>query len=172
MDRSGRNATSAYIGLGSNLDDPVQQVRRAFDAIAELDGCRLVAKSSLFESTPLNGERQPNYINAAAHIRTDLRARELLDNLHAVEDAHGRDRSADRWASRTLDLDLLLFGTLQCDASELMLPHPGLTQRNFVVYPLAQIAPELVLPDGTEISRLADRLGMAGLRELEGTEIR
>ncbi len=172
MEGTGRYPTSAYIGLGSNLDDPVRQVRRAFDAIANLEGCRLVARSGLFESVPMNGADQPNYINAAGQVMTCLDAAQLLAGLHTIEDAQGRDRSSGRWASRTLDLDLLLFGTLQCDAPELKLPHPGLTQRNFVVYPLAQIAPELVLPDGTTISRLADQLGMAGLRELEGTEIR
>jgi 2-amino-4-hydroxy-6-hydroxymethyldihydropteridine diphosphokinase len=114
---------------------------------------------------------QPQYVNAVVGLMTRLSARDLLTAMRRIEDAHDRDRTVGRWGPRTLDLDLLLFGDQHSDDPELILPHPGLTERNFVVYPLAQIAPQLVMPDGTTAAQLADRLGGEGLREIKGTEI-
>ena len=161
---------AAYVGLGSNLGDPEQQVTRAIDSLGQIAGCRLVAQSSLYESEPMGPADQPRYINAVVCLDSHLPAIALLGHLHEIEDAHDRDRTVGRWGPRTLDLDLLLFGNQRSDAVEMILPHPGLTERNFVVYPLAQIAPELVLPDGTPVVELANQLGMKGLREIEDME--
>jgi 2-amino-4-hydroxy-6-hydroxymethyldihydropteridine diphosphokinase len=157
---------AAYVGLGSNLGDPERQVAGAIDSLDRIAGCRLTARSSLYESEPMGPADQPHYVNAVVCLMSRLTARELLSRLHEIEDAHDRDRTVGRWGPRTLDLDLLLFGNRHSDTAEMILPHPGLTERNFVVYPLAQIAPKLVLPDGTPVVELADHLGMKGLRKI------
>ena len=160
----------AFIGLGSNLCDPRQQVELAIDSLGQIRDCRLVSRSSLYESDPMGPNNQPQYVNAVVGLMTRLSARDLLTAMQRIEDAHDRDRTVGRWGPRTLDLDLLLFGDQHSDDPELILPHPGLTERNFVVYPLAQIAPDLVLPDGTSIVQLTHRLGMKGLKELKDVE--
>ena len=162
---------AAYVGLGSNLGDPKKQVVRAIDSLGRITGCRLAARSSLYESEPMGPADQPRYINAVVCLMSCLPASELLCRLQEIEDAHDRDRTVGRWGPRTLDLDLLLFGDQHSDTAEMILPHPGLTERNFVVYPLAQIAPELVLPNGTSIAELANQLGMKGLGKIEDMEI-
>jgi len=162
--------TAAYVGLGSNLACPRQQVADAIDSLGRIAGCRLAARSSLYESDPMGPVDQPQYINAVVCLMSRVSAKELLGRLHEIEDAHERDRTVGRWGPRTLDLDLLLFGDQHSDVAEMILPHPGLTERNFVVYPLAQIAPDLVLPDGTSIVQLTHRLGMKGLKELKDVE--
>jgi 2-amino-4-hydroxy-6-hydroxymethyldihydropteridine diphosphokinase len=161
----------AFVGLGSNLNDPEQQVERAIEALGRLSGCRLGHRSSLYESNPMGPSDQPQFINAVVSLLTCLSAAELLAHLHTIEDAHYRDRTVARWGPRTLDLDLLLFGNERSDDPEMILPHPGLTDRNFVVYPLAQIAPQLVLPDGTSVAQLVGSLGMTGLRKIKDTGI-
>ena len=162
---------AAYVGLGSNLGDPKKQVARAIDSLGRITGCRLAARSSLHESEPMGPADQPRYINAVVCLMSCLPASEFLCRLQEIEDAHDRDRTVGRWGPRTLDLDLLLFGDQHSDTAEMILPHPGLTERNFVVYPLAQIAPELVLPNGTSIVELANEIGMKGLRKIEDMEI-
>ncbi|MGI9264746.1 MAG: 2-amino-4-hydroxy-6-hydroxymethyldihydropteridine diphosphokinase [Gammaproteobacteria bacterium] len=161
----------AFIGLGSNLGEPKHQVEEAITSLGLLADCRLIAHSSLYESDPMGPPDQPRYVNAVALLMTGLSAGGLLSTLQRIEDAHHRDRTVGRWGPRTLDLDLLLFGDQHSNDPKLILPHPGLTERNFVVYPLAQIAPQLVLPDGSTAAQLADRLGGEGLREIKGTEI-
>lgn len=142
--------TRAYIGLGSNLDDPLTQLRRARRALADLPESRFVAASSVYRSRPLyeagrGTPDQPDFYNAVVALDTRLTADELLSALLRIEDRQGRTRE-QRWGPRSLDLDLLLFGDEQRRTSRLMLPHPGLTQRAFVLYPLHEIAPGLVLP--------------------------
>lgn len=159
----------AYVGLGSNLAEPAQQVLTAFDELAALTDSRLDTRSALFRSAPMGPPEQPAYINAAARLLTALEPAALLEGLQAIERAHGRDRSGPRWGPRTLDLDLLLYENLSLATATLILPHPGLTARNFVVYPLAQIAPGLVLPGGEPLADLRARLGHEGLEQLEGT---
>jgi 2-amino-4-hydroxy-6-hydroxymethyldihydropteridine diphosphokinase len=156
----------AYVGLGSNLGDPVQQVRRAFEALSAIDGVRVEARSPLYRSRPLGPAAQPDYVNAAAALVTRLDPVALLAALRVIEDDHGRRRAGPRWGPRTLDLDLLLYDETVSEAPELTLPHPGLTARNFVVYPLADIAPALVLPDGTRLLDLKSLLGSEGLERL------
>jgi len=135
----------AYIGLGSNLSDPAGQVRRALGRIAELPESRLAAASRLYRSPPLGPLDQPDFINAVAALETQLAPADLLHALQGIEQAFGRVRLR-RWGERIIDLDLLLYDNLRLDSPELILPHPGLGERAFVLRPLADIAPELVIP--------------------------
>jgi len=146
--------TSAYIGIGSNLQQPMLQVRKALTALAELGDSQLLAHSRLYRSAPLGGLQQPDYINAVAVIDTSLPAMELLRALHAIERDQGRLRDGTRWAARTLDLDLLLYGEQSIREAGLTVPHPGLQERNFVLYPLQEIAPGLQVPGLGELSAL------------------
>jgi 2-amino-4-hydroxy-6-hydroxymethyldihydropteridine diphosphokinase len=136
----------AYIGLGSNLVQPELQVRRALEALAELPETVLTAHSSLYRSEPLGPAGQPDYINAVAALKTDLSPLDLLSALQTIEARQGRVREGERWGPRPLDLDILLYGEQVSDDPRLTLPHPGLYERNFVLYPLAEIAPGLSIP--------------------------
>ena len=136
---------SAFIGLGANLDNPRAQLLRALDELARLPDSRLVAKSSLWLSAPLGYADQPEFINAVAQLETGLSADTLLEELHAVESAHGRERSFVN-APRSLDLDLLLYGEEQRTSASLSLPHPRMHERAFVLQPLLEIAPEAAIP--------------------------
>ena len=156
----------AYVGIGSNLGDPVAQVTLAFDALARIADTQLVARSPLYRSRPLGPSDPPDYVNGAAALSTRLSPATLLDALRAIEDARGRRRTGRRWGARTLDLDLLLHGDSVLNTERLTLPHPGLTARNFVVYPLADIAPALVLPDGRRLADIRGELGDEGLARL------
>jgi 2-amino-4-hydroxy-6-hydroxymethyldihydropteridine diphosphokinase len=156
---------AAYIGLGSNLDDPERQVREGLLALAQLPRTQLARASQFYRSAPLGPGDQPDYINAVAAIDTRLGALELLEALFAIEQAHGRVRTV-RWGPRTLDLDLLLYGNLTLASERLTLPHPRLTERNFVLVPLAEIAPDLVLPNTEPVAQLAQRCSREGLQPL------
>ena len=156
----------AYVGIGSNLDEPRRRVEAAFDALALIPDTGLEARSPLYRSAPLGPPGQPDYVNAAAALSTALAPARLLAALQEIEAGQGRRRDGERWGARTLDLDLLLFGDVVIDTPALTLPHPGLTARNFVVYPLADVAPALVLPDGQRLVDLRDRLGGEGLERL------
>ena len=154
----------AYIGLGSNLEDPHAQVTRAFGELAELPQTRLAARSAIYSSLPI-GPEQPDYINAVAQLDTQLEPLALLDALQAIEQAHQRVR-IQHWGPRTLDLDLLLYGDETIDLERLKVPHPYLAQRSFVLYPLADISPDLHLPDGTPLADLLSRCPPDGLVRL------
>lgn len=136
----------AYIGLGSNQDQPVRQVRTACRELASLPATRLLACSPLYKSAPLGPPDQPDYINAVAALETGLAPSVLLTELQALEVRHGRVRGALRWGPRSLDLDLLLYGNAVIDTPDLRVPHPGLPERVFVLYPLVDIAPDLEAP--------------------------
>ena len=154
----------AYIGLGSNLDDPVTQLGRAFAELAELPASRLIARSRLYRSAPLGGLAQPDYVNAVAAILTQLEAPALLAALHDIERAHGRDRTAgQRWAARTLDLDLLMQGDLKLQSGQLEIPHPGIPLRNFVLLPLMEVATFLQIPGLGAVAKLAAATDRSGL---------
>ncbi len=135
----------AYVALGSNLGNPVQIVEDAIDAMAALRGSLLKAMSSLYRTAPVGLKRQPDFINAVVALDTRLSPRDLLDELFAVEARFGRERSV-RNAPRTLDLDLLLHGETVQDDPVLTLPHPRMHERAFVLAPLAEIAPDLMIP--------------------------
>ncbi|WGL18025.1 2-amino-4-hydroxy-6-hydroxymethyldihydropteridine diphosphokinase [Microbulbifer bruguierae] len=145
--------TRCYIGLGSNLADPAGQLHSALEDIARIPHTRLEASSSLYSSAPIGPGEQPDYVNAVACVDTELAPEALLDALQAIEAEHGRERTL-RWGARTLDLDILLFGNEQLDSARLTVPHPRMGERNFVLEPLAELAPDLQLPDGTSLQVL------------------
>ncbi|QUI64660.1 2-amino-4-hydroxy-6-hydroxymethyldihydropteridine diphosphokinase [Pseudoalteromonas sp. A22] len=157
----------AYIGLGANLSEPMAQIKRALDVLAAHPDLSLVQHSSLYGSKPMGPQDQPDYVNAVAKLATSLTAESLLDVLQQIELEHGRVRKAERWGPRTLDLDILLFNTDTINSDRLTVPHYGLKVREFVVYPLLEIAPELKLPDGTELSSLTQKLPLNGLAILK-----
>jgi len=149
--------TPAYIGVGSNLEQPRAQVERALGELAELPRSRLVARSSLYRSAPLGYEAQPEFINAVARLDTELAAAELLARLQAIEAEHGRRRSFAN-APRSLDLDLLLFGEQRISGPELTVPHPRMHERAFVLVPLIEIAPDAQIPGRGSAAALAAAL--------------
>jgi 2-amino-4-hydroxy-6-hydroxymethyldihydropteridine diphosphokinase len=157
----------AYVGLGSNLKDPPAQVRGALAELAGVADTRVVATSRLYRSAPLGPPDQPHYVNAVAGLLTRLTPESLLASLQAVEERHGRDRSGPKWGPRTLDLDLLLYGDRVVNEPALRLPHPHLHERNFVLVPLAEIAPALSVPGLGRVELLAGRCGHDGLDVLE-----
>ena len=142
----------AYVGLGANLGDPRGAVERALGALAELGPLRA---SSLFRTEPLGRRSDPWYVNAVAEILTDDEPAELLAHLLRIEARAGRSRAAEtaRWAPRTLDLDLLLYGDRQIDTADLVVPHPGLAQRRFVLEPLVELAPDVAVPGTGQLAR-------------------
>jgi 2-amino-4-hydroxy-6-hydroxymethyldihydropteridine diphosphokinase len=144
----------AFVALGSNLDDPLRQVLRGFDALSRLPETRVIAHSRLYRSAPWGLNEQPEFINAAAELDTGLRPRELLDALLAIERAAGRERNGARWGPRVLDLDLLLYGDRQSDEPGLTLPHAHLHERAFVLLPLKDLAPDLHVPGRGRVNDL------------------
>ncbi|MBA1264415.1 2-amino-4-hydroxy-6-hydroxymethyldihydropteridine diphosphokinase [Stutzerimonas sp. NM35] len=157
-----------YIGLGSNLAEPGEQLRCALMALDALPDCHLAAVSSLYASDPLGPADQPRYNNAVAALDTRLSPLQLLDALQAIEQAQGRERKAERWGPRTLDLDILLFGERLLDEPRLTVPHYHLHARAFVLYPLAEIAPpDLQLPDGRLLAELLAACPFEGIERLD-----
>lgn len=157
----------AYIGLGSNLADPVKQVRSALGDLSAIPGTRCVMHSSLYLSAPLGPANQPDYINAVAAVDTTLPAHDLLSALQDIEKRHGRTRTGEKWGPRILDLDLLLYGMERFHDDDLIIPHPGLCERNFVLYPLYEIAPRLTLPGLGRLGDYIARSSKQGLHQVE-----
>jgi 2-amino-4-hydroxy-6-hydroxymethyldihydropteridine diphosphokinase len=143
---------TCYIGIGSNLEQPVAKAKLAIAALKLLPHSQFLLASSLYCSKPMGPSDQPDYINAVAAIKTSLAPLALLDELQKIEQQQGRTRKAERWGPRTLDLDLLLFGNEIIDTERLTVPHYGMKQREFVLYPLSDIAPDLILPCGKTLS--------------------
>lgn len=136
----------AYIGIGSNLQMPDRQVEEAIGQLDELRDSHLVACSSFYRSAPFGGIEQPDFVNAVAAVLTRLGAPELLAALQNVEARQGRERDDTCWGPRIIDLDLLVYSGIILDEPDLVVPHPGIAERNFVLLPLAEIAPDLVIP--------------------------
>jgi 2-amino-4-hydroxy-6-hydroxymethyldihydropteridine diphosphokinase len=158
----------AYVGIGSNLDDPPSRLRRACAALAGIELTRLVAVSRFYRNPPLGNPDQPDFVNAVAGLLTRLPPRLLLDALKDIERAQGRARVAgDRWGPRVIDLDLLVHGRLRTSEADLEIPHPGIAQRNFVLFPLLDIAPGLDVPGLGPVAELARRLDRSGLEALD-----
>lgn len=156
----------AYVGVGSNLDDPGAQVTRALDALARLPSTRVVMRSPLYH-TPAFGEVvQPAFVNAVAGLLTQLTPEDLLDALRALEKELGRQPPRERWGPRVIDLDLLMVGTEQRATDTLKLPHPGIAERDFVLYPLADVAPDLDVPGAGRVMQLRDRVANRGVKKL------
>lgn len=136
----------AYVGIGSNLQGPARQVETAAGLLDEHDDMRVVATSSLYRSAAFGGIEQPDFVNAVVAILTRLSAVELLHELQAIENRQGREREERRWGPRVIDLDLLVYAAQEIEESGLVVPHPGIHERNFVLLPLGEIAPDLVIP--------------------------
>lgn len=156
----------AYIGLGSNLQDPGAQVMRALAALERLPATRLVSHSPLYRSKPFGPVRQPDFVNAVAGVLTQLDSRTLLGELLALEQAFGRPAERERWGPRIIDLDLLIHGRERREEPGLTLPHPGIVERNFVLYPLGDLAPDLDVPGLGRVAELKGRLAPLGLERL------
>ena len=155
--------TPAYVALGSNLDEPTTQIAAAFAALGALPDSRLIARSRLYRSEPLGPQSQPEFVNAAAGLLTQLTPQALLEALKGIEAQMGRAQPVVRWGPRRIDLDLLVYGEARIAEERLTIPHPGVPSRNFVLYPLCDIAPTLVIPGHGRASVLAARAGSAGL---------
>lgn len=155
-----------YIGLGSNLEEPRQQVSQALEELAQLPDSHLLDASHLYRSDPVGPPGQPDYINAVACLETGLEAHVLLDQLQGIEQAHDRVRKI-HWGPRTLDLDLLLYGDETISTERLTVPHAFMTERNFVLWPLAEIAPELTLPDGRKLEQLLSLCPVGTLERIQ-----
>ena len=146
--------TPVYIALGSNLQEPARQLCLAVTAVSQLPDSHIERVSSTYRSAAVGPGAQPDYLNAVLRLGTRLGPLKLLDALQQIEQSQGRVRG-ERWGARTLDLDILLYGDSQIDSERLTIPHPAMRQRNFVLYPLAEIAERnLVLPDGTVLDTL------------------
>lgn len=156
--------TPAYVGIGSNLAGPLAQVQTAFERLAQVRTTRLIARSRLYHARPLGPQDQPEFINAVAGMLTQLTAPELLAELKGIERDMGRSPPPMRWGPRIIDLDLLLYGALVISVPGLTVPHPGIHERNFVLYPLADIAPELFIAGHGTVIELARGRGADGLR--------
>ena len=154
----------AYIGLGSNLEDPRAQVLRAARALDGLAATQLIRLSPLYRSKPFGPVPQPDFINAVAGVLTQLDPRKLLDELLALERALGRPAEHERWGPRIIDLDLLVYSRERLQEPGLTIPHPGIVERNFVLYPLADIAPDLDIPGLGRVTELKGRVTSAGLK--------
>lgn len=161
-----KDQTVAYVGLGSNLDDPVSQVRLALQELDRIEMTRVLARSSFYLSPPLGHADQPDYVNAVAKLATGLSADRLLDRLFSIERDHGRIRESNRWGPRTLDLDLLLYGVEIRSGPRLTLPHPEISKRVFVLAPLLELDPDLVIPDHGHVDKLLAQLGSAPIEKL------
>jgi len=144
----------AYVGLGSNLHGPARQIEIAFKLLGDIRSTRLIKRSSLHRSAPFGGVEQPDFVNAAASLLTQLTAQDFLLELQRIENERGRDRGEVRWGPRVLDLDLLVYSNQTIDEPGLSVPHPGIGERNFVLLPLREIAPELSIPGLGRLSKL------------------
>jgi 2-amino-4-hydroxy-6-hydroxymethyldihydropteridine diphosphokinase len=155
-----------YIGLGSNLTLPEKQIQAAYASLARLPDTVLIKCSSLYKSQPMGPQDQPDYVNAVALIETALSPESLLQHTQLIENQQGRIRKASRWGPRTLDLDMLLFGLQRIDNEHLTVPHSGMKQREFVLYPLFEIAPNLILPCGEKLADLVMTCPINGLQKM------
>lgn len=158
----------AYIGLGSNLENPIQQVKTALTNLENLAETQLIAQSRLYASPPMGPPDQPDYINAVAAIDTSLSPELLLDELQRIERRQGRVREGERWGPRTVDLDLLLYGCELIESKRLTVPHAGIHERAFVLYPLREIAADdLVIPERGSLGELISACPRDGLQRLD-----
>ena len=155
-----------FIGLGSNLDDPLLQLNKAIEQLKQLKTLTFIKASSFYRSPPMGPQDQPDYINAVVEVTTELTAEKLLDQLQQIENEQGRVRS-QHWGARTLDLDILLFGNEVINTERLIVPHCGISQRNFVLYPLSELVDSsFEIPKLGKISELLAACPMTGLTRL------
>lgn len=143
---------TCYIGLGSNLGDSIHALREAAEKIAQLDNTRIMHASSIYQTAPMGPGEQASYYNAVVAVNTTLSADELLTRLQRIENDMGRERVAERWLSRIIDLDILLYGSCKIESEHLIVPHPGLHERAFVLYPLHELDANLSIPGKGKIT--------------------
>jgi 2-amino-4-hydroxy-6-hydroxymethyldihydropteridine diphosphokinase len=155
-----------FVGVGANIEDPLAQVAQALMELGEIRHTRVTARSALYRTAPVGKLDQPDFINAVAKLESALAPRDLLDALFEIENRHGRRRS-EKNAPRTLDLDLLLYGNDTIDEMGLSLPHPRLHQRAFVLVPLAEIAPDTVVPGRGRVRDLVARIDRGGVERVD-----
>jgi 2-amino-4-hydroxy-6-hydroxymethyldihydropteridine diphosphokinase len=155
----------AYIALGSNLQQPTQQVTRAFNAIAEMPSTTLLKRSSLYKTVPVGYDNQPDFINAVAMVETALTPEAMMQQLLSIEQQFGRERPFPN-APRILDLDLLLYDNITMQTDLLTLPHPRMQSRGFVMLPLTEIAVDLILPSGESVVELAKRFPQEDIQRI------
>lgn len=153
----------AYIAFGANLGEPAKQVRAAMQTLAAAPGIQLLAQSQLYRTAPMGPAGQPHYCNAVCKIETSSTPEMLLEQLLEVERSAGRVRGGERWGPRLLDLDLLYVDGETRNTARLKLPHPGIAERNFVLVPLADVAPLLNIPKIGQVRELARDIGRDGL---------
>ncbi|WP_371974501.1 2-amino-4-hydroxy-6-hydroxymethyldihydropteridine diphosphokinase [Lelliottia nimipressuralis] len=152
--------TLAYIAIGSNLASPLEQVNAAVQALSEIPQSRLVKVSAFYRTPPLGPQDQPDYLNAAVVLETSLDAETLLDSTQRIELQQGRQRKAERWGPRTLDLDIMLFGDEVINTERLTVPHYDMKNRGFMLWPLWEVAPELTFPNGESLQAILQQLNV------------
>jgi 2-amino-4-hydroxy-6-hydroxymethyldihydropteridine diphosphokinase len=155
-----------YIGLGSNLGDPVAQVKDAIEELEMLPDTLLVARSSLYSNKPMGPQDQPDYVNAVVAIDTLLSVEDLFNRMMQIEELAGRERGDEKWGPRVIDLDLLMYGKKKISTGDLILPHPGLHERDFVIIPLAEIAGNIKIPGHGLLSTLINQVENHSLKKL------
>jgi len=155
----------AYIGVGSNLDDPRVQVKKAIEKLRAVRDTRVIAVSPLYGSVPFGPVKQADFVNGVVGVLTQLDAPALHSEMRAIETALGRPAQHEKWGPRVIDLDLLVFGRERRDDPALTIPHPGIPARNWVLYPLADIAPDLDVPGLGRVAGLKERIAPQGLMQ-------
>lgn len=153
-----------YISMGSNIDDPLRQLQSALNALKEIEQSKVIQQSSFYQSPPLDSIPQPDFSNVVVEMETQLEPEDLLNALQAIENKQGRVRTPLRWGSRCIDLDILLYGLHVINTDRLTIPHYDMKRRDFVLYPLHEIAPDLVFPNG---ERLVDLLSQCPQQRLK-----
>lgn len=155
--------TRAFVGIGANLGDPRAQVIAAIEDLAQIPRTKVTKVSSLYSSRPMGPAEQPDYVNAVAGLDTLLQAHSLLRELQAIEQRFGRRRDGPRWGARSLDLDILLYAEATVCSDRLTIPHPGIGERDFVLLPLVEIAPEVKIPGLGAAARALESLDASSL---------
>ena len=151
-------SVEAYIGLGSNLQNPKEQIKNALTELQDLEKSHLLAASSLYQTKPMGPADQPKFINAVAKIATTLTPDKLLTELQQIESLHKRRRTVERWGPRTLDLDIILYGDQQISTQRLKVPHSGMAEREFVLIPLQELDADLIIPGKGSLQELIEQL--------------
>jgi 2-amino-4-hydroxy-6-hydroxymethyldihydropteridine diphosphokinase len=155
-----------YIGLGSNLEDPVAQILEAVEELEMIPDSILVSRSSLYRGKPMGSAEQPDYVNAVVAMDTLLSAGDFLHELQRIEDLQGRVRGGDKWGPRIIDLDLLMYGKQKINTPDLTVPHPGMHERDFVIIPLSELAGDLNVPGQGRLTALINKCENHSLRKL------
>jgi len=158
-----------YVALGCNLGDRLNNLASAVSALRDHTDCQNVVSSSVYETDPMGPQDQPDYLNAVVSMETSLAPLKLLSELQNIENNHGRVRDGTRWGPRTLDLDLLLYADDIIEHESLSVPHPGIAERSFVLQPLAELAPDLIVPGKARVTDLLSQCRQFGIRRLNYT---